>query len=407
MGKLVASLSLLAVTLILPMGKSSQGEEKGKVVSPSQVVTALKGEFDQGLRYYRQGDISKARMTISDAYFDLFEGGGMEAAIGVKSVAMKVEIESIFGKVNSMMGTGAPAESIEAELSVLKARLDKAASALERGEGSSFSFFISSLVIIVREGLEAILILSALVAYLFKMGNSDKVKNIYGGAVAALTASIVTALGVKAFFAANPAGQEVLEGVTMLMATAVLFYVSYWLTSKAQAIRWQEFITRQVNRSISRGGVFALGFTAFLVVYREGAEAILFYQALLSGAGSAYGGVVIGGFLLGCGLLVAIFMLFRYGSVKLPITPFFAVTGVLLFYMAFTFAGKGVVELQTGGAFSSTPVSFPTIGILGVYPTAESLIIQGGLIVAAAAGLTYIFALQKKKHHTDLKDIRV
>lgn len=403
----MALLLLSAVTLILPIGKSSHGEEKDKVTPPSQVVTALKGEFDRGLGYYRQGETSKARMTISDAYFDLFEGSGMEAAIGAKSVSAKVEIESIFGKVNSMMGAGAAAESIEGELYTLKVKLDEAASALERGEGSSFSFFISSLVIILREGLEAILILSALVAYLFKMGNRSKVKTVYGGAVAALAASVVTALGVKAFFASNPAGQEVLEGVTMLIAAAVLFYVSYWLTSKAQAIKWQEFITRQVNRSISRGGVLALGFTAFLVVYREGAETILFYQALLSGAGSAFGGVVIGGFLLGCGLLVGIFILFRYGSVKLPITPFFAATGVLLFYMAFTFAGKGVVELQTGGAFSSTPVSFPTIGALGVYPTAESLMIQGGLIVAAAAGLTYIFALQKKKYRGDLGNIRV
>jgi high-affinity iron transporter len=180
----------------------------------------------------------------------------------------------------------------------------------------------------------------------------------------------------------------------MLIAAAVLFYVSYWLTSKAEAAKWMAYIQNQVIKSIGKGSVLTLGFASFIVVYREGAETILFYSALFSRASGSGGISIWGGFAVGCLFLVGVYYLFKYGTAKIPIRPFFNVTSLILYYMAFVFVGEGIVELQIGGLLRATPIDWiPRIGILGIHPTLESVTLQMVMLIAAFIALIYLFVV--------------
>lgn len=233
--------------------------------------------------------------------------------------------------------------------------------------------FVESFVIILREGFEAILVLGAVVAFLLKTGHRERVRDIWIGAGAGLVASLALAVLMRTALAAVPASQEIIEGVTLLVAVAVLFSVSYWLLSRVESARWQQFIRDRVTSALSHGGSFTLGFVAFLAVFREGAETALFFQALVARsegvmvpvvAGVAAGGVV----------LAVIFSLFHRFGVRIPLRPFFAVTSALLYWMAFVFAGKGIKELQEGGAMSRTALpGFPYVDAIGIYPNVESI----------------------------------
>ncbi len=220
---------------------------------------------------------------------------------------------------------------------------------LTRPAGSGSEAFFQSLLIILREGFEAILVIGAVVAFLLKTGHRERLRSIWLGIALALAASAATAVVLRTLLGAIPASQEIIEGLTLLVAVCVLFSVSYWLISRVEAARWQQFIREKVNSALDHGGGRALAFVAFLAVYREGAETALFYQALFN-EGSGVALPIALGIVVGLALLAVIFTLFyRYG-VRIPLRPFFSVTSVLLYYMAFVFIGKGVRELQEGNA---------------------------------------------------------
>jgi high-affinity iron transporter len=186
-----------------------------------------------------------------------------------------------------------------------------------------------------------------------------------------------------------PASRPLVEGITMLLAVAVLFSVSYWLISKVEAAKWQKFIREKVSSALEHGGGKALAVVAFLAVYREGAETALFYQALFNG-GPNVGVPIALGILVGLAALAVIFTLFyRYGM-RIPMRPFFAVTSILLYYMAFVFMGKGIRELQEANVLPITLVpGAPHIDAMGIYPSMETIAAQGILV------LLLIFAMIK------------
>jgi len=199
--------------------------------------------------------------------------------------------------------------------------------------------------------------------------------------VLGVVASLATAVVLKTLLAAMPASREIVEAVTMLVAVVVLFSVSYWLISKVEAAKWQKFIREKVTSALEHGGGKALALVAFLAVYREGAETALFYQALFN-EGPNVGVPLALGIVVGFGVLAIIFTLFyRYG-VKIPMRPFFTVTSLLLYYMAFVFMGKGIRELQEGNLMPITVVpGGPHVEAMGIYPSVQTLTGQAILVI--------------------------
>jgi high-affinity iron transporter len=181
----------------------------------------------------------------------------------------------------------------------------------------------------------------------------------------------------------------------MLIAVVVLFYVSNWMVSKAEAEVWTKYIEGKVQSSITAGSMFSLAFAAFLAVFREGAETILFYQALLAGTSTSINMIWLG---LGVGIavLVVIYVFIRMLSITLPLKPFFLGTSVLLFIMSITFVGNGIKELQEGNVAGVSPVpGIASVDILGIYPTLETLIPQ--LILLLITVCTFVIQIRRWK----------
>jgi len=259
---------------------------------------------------------------------------------------------------------------------------------LTRPTEGGWGTFLQSLLIILREGFEAILVVGAVVAFLIKTGNRERLRSIWTGIALGLAASVAMAVILQTFFSRLPASREIIEGVTMLIAVGVLFSVSYWLISKIEAAKWQKFIREKVNTALDHGGGKALALVAFLAVFREGAETALFYQALFSEGDVAI--QLFLGMFAGFAILAVVFTLFYRFGVKIPMRPFFAITSLLLYYMAFVFLGKGIRELQEGNAVPITVLSgFPSVPSMGIFPSMETLVAQGILL------LLLVFALIK------------
>jgi high-affinity iron transporter len=208
-------------------------------------------------------------------------------------------------------------------------------------------------------------------------------------AVAAL-ASIGTAIALNSLIVSAPGvAREMLEGFVMLLAAAVLFYVSYWLISRFEAKRWTDYLAERTKRGVALGGQGTLALTAFLAVYREGAETSLLYQALLGSEGRTRAGLLglAAGVALGIVLLAVIAMIVRATSTRLPMQLFFKLSGIFLFLMAIMFAGNGVFELQNAGILVTTNLDWMGRGLpwAGLFPNLQVVAVQGLLLFGAVA----------------------
>jgi high-affinity iron transporter len=333
---------------------------------------------------------------FSDLYFNVFEESGLEADIGAADLAAKNDIESRFGSVIGLALKGAPQPEVAAAWGGLKQQVDSAAEKrAEAGQGWAPAF-LQSLLILLREGFEALLVISALAAYLKRLGAEDRLKVVWRAVALAVVASLATAWALSEVLKASGPAREGVGGLTVLFAALVLTYVSHWLFARREAAKWQGYIRQQVEKALSGGQVFSLGFAAFLAVYREGAETVLFYQAL-AGANPGRGTAIGAGFALAVLGLLVVYWVLRKASMKLPLGTFFAATAVLLYALAVVFAGQGVLELQEARWLSVTPLAgFPNVPALGLFPTAETLAAQA-LVLALLLPVLGGWAIRRAK----------
>lgn len=343
---------------------------------------------DAGARY----PAADAHLAVGDAFLR-FETSPADADLKGRNPSLYTDLEVRWLHLAAAMKSGAPTADVRAQATALADLLDQVTGAAAAGTTGS-SLFVDSLLIILREGFEAILVLTALAAYLVKVRQGDKRWLLYAGAGGAVAASFALAVVARHVMPVAGTAREMLEGATMLIAAVVLFTASFWLISKSEARRWQAFVRTRLEGALNSRRRAALFVLAFLVVFREGFETVLFYEALLGRAPAGVGASVVwGGFVVGLGLLgVIATALFRYG-LRIPIRPFFAVTGVLLYLLAFKFAGGGVRELQEAGVLAVTPAPIPNVQWLrdwfAVYPFVEPLLAQGVLVLAVVVGALY------------------
>lgn len=262
---------------------------------------------------------------------------------------------------------------------------------------TALPYFLYSLGILVREGSEALLVIIALLAAVREAGQERRARDIYAGALLALAISLALAWAVNHVIADDTS--DTLEGIFQLLAAATLFYVSSWLTARAQSERWRSFLNSKVEaaRDLS-GPSLALGLTAFLAVMREGAETIVFFQALLAGATATIERhAVTAGLLVGCATLAVIFAVLRKAAYHIPLGSFFRATSVLLYALAVIFVGQGIASFQESGVMHATFVNYvPTVQTLGLFPTVQTLAAQGLLLGLAALA---IFVPMVRRRH--------
>ncbi|MCR4335738.1 MAG: FTR1 family iron permease [archaeon] len=255
------------------------------------------------------------------------------------------------------------------------------------------SEFLEAFTIIVREGLEAILIIAAIISYLIIAKHKEKVKTVYWGTGLAVLASFATAFLIDRIFSATEAQTQLLEGITMLLAAGIMLYVTNWFLGKMQAQKWTAFIKGKVDDALTSKNAFALGIVSFFAVYREGFETVLFFKALTVGTADITG--IISGLVLGFVVLIVLFYLIVKIEKKLPINIVFGITSAILFLLSLKFAGKGIHEFQEAEIIGETAFAIvPKIKDLGLYPTFETLGIQT-LIIGIGIVLVYLHFYQK------------
>ena len=320
----------------LPPAPADATAQSGRDAANS--VIAL---LDSALEFARTGDTQSAGDRAVDAYI-AFET--METTARARRPGLVATMERHFADFKGFVRGGnlTPAQRARDAIALdLPQIVD-----LSKPTGSGWAAFLQSFLIILREGFEAILVIGAIVAFLIKTGNRARLRSVWTGVGLGLAASAVMAVVLQTIFRNLPTSREIIEGATMLLAVVVLFSVSYWLISKVEAAKWQKFIQEKVGSALDQGGGKALALVAFLAVFREGAETALFYQALFNEATSLT--PLFLGMLVGAIALAIIFTLFYRFGVRIPMRPFFTITSVLLYYMAFVFLGREFASCRKG-----------------------------------------------------------
>lgn len=357
-----------------------------------RVAATLVERGDAAIAGYDATRCEAVGAEFSSLYFDVFEASGMEFALAYRDDALKLAIEMRFAQLISQAIDCAPAEKMQPAWRELSAHIARAGELLGGAPpgmlGAAAGTALQVGLIVLREGIEAMLVISALVAYLRRSGQHGHVAAVGWGAGLAVAASLATAWGFSVLLASSGALREVVEGVCLLAAAALLAWVSLWVYARREAVHWQRYLRDRADAAVATDSAWAMVLTAFLAVYREGAETVLFLQALAGG--SAAGGAVAAGALAAGGVLAALWFAFERYALRLPVKPFFTATAGLLFVLAVVFAGKGVLELQVAGWMAMTRIAgVPEWPRLGVFPTVETLSAQGVVVVACLLALAW------------------
>lgn len=411
---------------------AEQNEPAGDQWTWNEVADAIDKVLEAGVALKAAGDTDGAYQAGLDGYYGYYDSNGFENLVHGISGSRVSQTELLFSQIRTL-GTSGTLEEYQAKVEELEQVLREDANTLDGVSGDTSSsdstdtssdssststsssssgsggggglIFAACFGIILREGFEAIIVVGAIIAYMqvkVKNENASRKKllyPVYAGAILGIVASFIVAFILDVLLLNNSANQEVIEGVTALIAVCVLFYVCNWMLHRTETEAWSAYLKSKTSEATARGSVFALAFTAFLAVFREGAEVVLFFQPyLISGE---HMNSVWGGMILGFIALVFVYLIIYVLSVNVPIRPFFTATSILMAVMCVSFLGAGIKELIEGGVLSShSPVWLQWIpytdvlDILGIYPLIETIVPQ----IILAIIMIILFHVEFKKN---------
>lgn len=380
----------------------------------SQVAREMNVILDKSASTYKAAkankqEVAKAVDLVNEAYYQYYEKLGFEKNVMNAISGSRVStVEYQFKECRQAMNNGKSFAQTKKLFTDLKSMLIEDASKLDGGAAANanvFMQFITSsfgqaFIILLREGLEALLVVAAIIAYLIKSGHKYMVKYIYMGLVAGIAASLVVAALFGLLFNGSGPQQEITEGVVALFAMLMLLYTSNWMISRSSVQAWNEYIRNQTTAAVSKGNLISLALLSFLAVFREGAETVIFYQAIFA-VSSGADSMIWGGFVAAAAVLVVIFLLIRFASVRIPIRPFFAGTSALMCILVVIFAGGGVHALIEGDALAGAYIQgLPTNDWLGFYPYVETISAQVVAAIVVVALLCASFVRARKSQAT-------
>lgn len=356
-------------------------------------IAAIIGDLDAARDAFRSGERPAALSRVEQAYLEGLEP--LEPRLpgdGVRRAERLIHLE-----LRPLLAGRGSADAVERAFAELDATLLELDAALAT-EASFWMGAASSFAIILREGLEAVLLIGAILATLGRVSDDPRHRRqVWGGVGLGVAASLATWAVARTAIPVSGSGRELIEGITALLAVAVLLYVSHWLFRRSYLQDWKAYLREKVGTAVTAGSSLAMAGLAFAAVYREGFETVLFYQALLFDAGA---GAVLAGFLPGMVVIVALGVGVIRVGMRLPLGKVFSVTNAILLYLAFVFLGKGIYALQEAGLFSPTPVAAPDHGalrqLLGFYPIAETIGAQL-LFLAALAGTWVVYRRRREQ----------
>ena len=388
----------------------------------SDVASEMNVILDKAYKAAISGKGAEGSSLVNDAYYQYYEKLGFEKNVMNAISGDRVsQVEYQFKMTRKTMRDGGSDKEIKKLVDDLKSWLVEDAATLDGGAVGNVNAFTKAItssagqafLILIREGLEALLVVAAVVAYLVKSGNQRFTKWIYLGVLAGLAGSGLVAVLFTFLFGGSGPVQEISEGVCALIAMLMLLWTSNWMLNKSSVEAWNRYIRTKTESAVADaqnkvaadegvglGMVVSLAMLSFLAVFREGAETVIFYESIYSMSRDAQG-MWIGGIAAGVVLLV-IFLVLRFTSVKIPIGPFFLVTSILMAVLVVIFAGGGIHALIEGDLIDGHYLSsVPTNDWIGLYPYVECLAAQAIAAIAVLALFTVGFARKRKLRTPD------
>ena len=386
----------------------------------SEVASEMTVILDQAYEAAAAGKGDEGATLVNNAYYQYYEKLGFEKNVMNAISGDRVsQVEYQFKMTRKTMRDGGSDKEIKQLVDDLKSWLVKDAAILDGGASGNVNGFTKlvtssagqAFLILIREGLEALLVVAAVIAYLVKSGNERFTKWIYLGVVAGLAGSGLVAVLFTFLFGGSGPVQEISEGVCALIATLMLLWTSNWMLNKSSVEAWNNYIRNKTEAAVAGaqskvesgqglglGMIASLAMLSFLAVFREGAETVIFYESIYSMSQDAHG-MWVGG-LAAAAVLIVIFLILRFTSVKIPIGPFFLVTSIVMAALVVIFAGGGIHALIEGDLIEGTYLStVPTNDWIGLYPYVETITAQ---VIAAIAVVVLFVVGFIKKHRMKL-----
>lgn len=386
----------------------------------SEVASEMTVILDQAYEAAAAGKGDEGATLVNNAYYQYYEKLGFEKNVMNAISGDRVsQVEYQFKMTRKTMRDGGSDREIKQLVDDLKSWLVKDAAILDGGASGNVNGFTKlvtssagqAFLILIREGLEALLVVAAVIAYLVKSGNKRFAKWIYLGVVAGLAGSGLVAVLFTFLFGGSGPIQEISEGVCALIATLMLLWTSNWMLNKSSVEAWNNYIRNKTEAAVAGaqskvesgqglglGMIASLAMLSFLAVFREGAETVIFYESIYSMSQDAHG-MWVGG-LAAAAVLIVIFLILRFTSVKIPIGPFFLVTSIVMAVLVVIFAGGGIHALIEGDLIEGTYLSsVPTNDWIGLYPYVETITAQ---VIAAIAVVVLFVVGFIKKHRMKL-----
>lgn len=386
----------------------------------SEVAGEMTVILDQAYEAAAAGKGDEGSTLVNNAYYQYYEKLGFEKNVMNAISGDRVsQVEYQFKMTRKTMRDGGSDKEIKQLVDDLKSWLVKDAAVLDGGASGNVNGFTKlvtssagqAFLILIREGFEALLVVAAVIAYLVKSGNKRFTKWIYLGVVAGLAGSGLVAVLFTFLFGGSGPIQEISEGVCALIATLMLLWTSNWMLNKSSVEAWNNYIRNKTEaavagaqskvesgQSLGLGMITSLAMLSFLAVFREGAETVIFYESIYSMSQDAHG-MWVGG-LAAAAVLIVIFLILRFTSVKIPIGPFFLVTSILMAALVVIFAGGGIHALIEGDLIEGTYLStVPTNDWIGLYPYVETITAQ---VIATIAVVVLFVVGFIKKHRMKL-----
>lgn len=373
-----------------PLLAHLRGEPEQLMASNEDSLALAKKRLAESVQALQSGDKANASRLALSAYLDGFEIA--EPALAAKNKELFNDLEKGMGAFRAIVNRGQLDEAKDAEQQ-LQIKLTQAQDALTTATDDPLATFLGAFTILLREGLEALLVVVAMVAFLKKADRRDVLVYVHAGWVVALAGGAVTWAVATYLVDLSGASREMTEGFSAIFAAVVLLGVGIWMHQKSMDGRWQAYVRDKLSSALNRRSAMMLFLLSFITVYREVFETVLFYAALWTGGNGGY-------MLLGMGaailiLAVVAFVLLRT-SARLPIGKFFAASSALVAILAFVMVGKGVAALQKVGVFEISPIPFPQIELLGIFPTMQTVVAQMLIVMIVIASVIYNIRSAKK-----------
>lgn len=395
-----------APALAAPQAPTEQhASAQQQAISREEAIRQLamvRASIDQTLELVKQRRIDDAFAQAKTGYLDHFEY--VEVPLRVVAPDLTADAETKFAEIRGLIKSGAPVEVVRENIVDLRRLIDDTERRLtDTGFDAAAVVVGQSFLIIFREGLEAVLLLTALLGYLEATKSTRYRKPIMWGVVLGLAATALTYLILRSVLAVLPVGREVLEAVVATAAVAVLLYISFWLIARLEHRRWMEFLRSRVFNAVSIGSTTALVLVGFTAMYREGLETALLYQALVE-FGQGLGWWIVIGLAAGLGALAVVsYLIFRLGR-RLPVKTFLVGAVALLMATSVAFLGNAVRSLQTADLVALTPLDgWPRAPIflaqaLGYWPSVQTLASQAVLIVVYLLGAFWLLMVRPRRN---------